>query len=134
MEPAVKEKFDAYPVKVRQKMRTVRTLIFDVAEQQNIGKVTETLKWGEPSYLTTKGSTLRIDWKQSAPDQFCLYFNCNTKLVDTFRELFADKFEFQGNRAIVLFNDMPLPEQELAECISMTLRYHQIKHLPLLGA
>ena len=133
MEPAVKEKFDAYPDGVRARMEQVRSLIYEVADKENLGPVTETLKWGEPSYLNKKGSTLRMDWKQNSPDRFCLYFNCNTKLVDTFREIHGDKLEFQGNRAVVLPNNRDLPEAELKECISMTLRYHMIKHLPLLG-
>ena len=134
MEPSVKAKFDTYPVVVRRRMETIRSLVYAVASEENLGDVTETLKWGEPSYLTKKGSTLRMDWKQSSPDGFCLYFNCNTKLVDTFRELYGDKLEFQGNRALVLHNDETLPKAEIRECISMTLRYHQIKHLPLLGS
>jgi len=40
--------------------------------------------------------------------------------------------KYDGNRAITLKIDQPIP-QELAHCLSMSLRYKQIKHLDLLG-
>jgi hypothetical protein len=66
----------------------LRQLILDTAiETEGVVHVDETVKWGEPSYITKKGSTIRIGWKQSNPDQYAMYFNCNTKLIDTFKEV-----------------------------------------------
>ena len=75
-----------------------------------------------------------MDWKDSKPDEYAMYFHCQTKLVDTFKELYGDKFEFEGNRAIVFGRDEKIAENELKHCLSIALNYHKVKHLPLLGA
>ena len=75
-----------------------------------------------------------MDWKEKKPDQVALYFKCTSKLVPTFKELYKDTFAFEDNRAIVFKLDDKLPEAELKQCISMALKYHKLKHLPLLGA
>ena len=94
----------------------------------------ETLKRGEPSYVTKTGSTIRLGWKASRPDECKLLFHCGTKLVDTFKELYHDTFNFEGNRAIVLHETADLPIAPLKHCISIALTYHRRKKLPLLGA
>jgi len=127
--------FAEYPEKAREKLLHLRQLILDVASgSENISELEETLKWGEPSYLAEGGSTVRLGWKKSKPDVYAIYFNCNTKLVDTFRELYADTFQFDGNRAIVFDLQEVVPEKALQHCIALSLEYHRLKHLSLLGA
>jgi hypothetical protein len=134
MDPRVKLKFDSYPKDVALQLNRLRELIFRTAKEEGIDNLTETLKWGEPSYLSNIGSTIRIDWKEKSPQQFCIYFNCNTTLVETFRELYGDVFSYEGNRAIIFKSGEDLPIKELSQCLSMSLRYKKIKHLELLGA
>ena len=130
----VRAKFEAYPGKALLSMLSMRRLILDTASgDPAIGNVEETLKWGEPSYMAKGGSTLRIDWKAKEPDQYAMYFNCQTKLVETFEKLYGDLFRFEGNRAIVFGLEENLPVPELKQCIVSTLRYHRVKRLPLLG-
>ena len=130
----VQPKFDTYPTSVKLKLLELRSLILDVIVRNNLGDFEETLKWGEPSYLVKGGSTVRIDWKPKAKDKYFIFFNCKTKLVDTFRELYSDVLTFEGNRAIVLNLGEPLPIDVLRHCIELSLRYKSVKHLPLLGA
>ena len=134
MELSVKKKFDSYPKDVNIQLKSIRALIFKVAKQDGIDEITETIKWGEPSYISKIGSTIRFDWKAKSPQQFCIYFNCKTMLVETFRELYGQTFTYEGNRAIVFKLGRSLPVSELAQCLSMSLRYKKIKHLELLGA
>lgn len=130
----VEEIFNNCPDKIREKMLHLRQLVLDTAaEMESVKKIEETLKWGEPSYLTKNGSTIRINWKKSKPDQYAMYFHCKTKLVDTFKELYKDTFKFDGNRAIVFNKNDKIPVNELKHCISLSLTYHTIKHLPMLG-
>lgn len=132
---AVGEVFKSYPPLVRKKLLTLRKIIYDVAENDpGIGELEECLKWGEPAYLTKQGSAVRINWKASSPDHFFVYFHCQTILIETFKELYGDSFSYQGNRALIfnLNNDIPLTA--LKHCIFLSLNYHRIKHLPLLGA
>lgn len=133
--PSVKDVFDQYPKTVKPQLLKLRQLILQSASEiDGLHKLEETLKWGEPSYLTKFGSTIRMDWKKRNPDQFALYFKCTSKLVETFKTLYGNKFMFEGNRAIVFQLDDKIPEKELKHCIIMALTYHKVKHLPLLGA
>jgi len=135
MNPTVKDVFDAYPPKVRPRLLHLRKLVFQVAsETEGVIQLEETLKWGEPSYLTKYGSTLRMDWKAKTPDQYAMYFKCTSRLVPTFKKLYGDVFTFEGIRAIVFKLDEAVPDAELKHCITMALTYHKVKHLPLLGA
>lgn len=109
-------------------MLALRELIFEVAAQSpHIGELEETLKWGEPAYLTTQsksGSTLRIDWKSKAPEKIALYFNCKTNLVEIFKSMFPKDFEFEGQRALMIKVSEPLPKKEMSFCIEAALTYH----------
>ena len=72
-----------YPEKVQNKMLDLRQLILETATE--IEKVTvlhESLKWGEPSFNTPFGSTLRMDWKAKNSDVYALYFQCSFGVVN----------------------------------------------------
>jgi hypothetical protein len=86
----------------------------------------ESLKWGQPSYLTTEtksGSTIRIDQVKPTPGQYALYFHCQTNLVETFRELYPE-LRYGGNRSILLDAKEKLPEAALRHCVALALTYH----------
>lgn len=134
MKAEVKEKFDSYPRHIRPLILQLRELVFRVAEDFNLGEVDETLKWGEPSYQVKGGSPVRMDWKPKYPNQYFLFFHCQTKLVDTFRELYSEVLKFETNRAIVLYTNKKLPEKAIWHCMKMAVKYKSIRHLPLLGA
>lgn len=132
--PEVVEVFNMYPKHMRQKLMLLRQLVLDTAsETEDITRLDETLKWGEPSYVTKGGSTIRMGWKESKPGQYALYFNCKTRLVDTFKERYGNQFKFEGNRAIVFNESDELPIDEVKHCILLSLTYHSRKHLPMLG-
>ena len=132
---AVADVFESYPPAIRKKLLSLRKLIYEVAAQdKNIGVLEECLKWGEPAYLAKSGSAVRINWKALSPDNLFVYFNCKTKLVETFKELYGDSFVYQGNRALEFNVNDEIPLAPLKHCIVLSLNYHRIKHLPLLGA
>jgi Domain of unknown function (DU1801) len=129
--PGVIAVFDSYPPALRSKLLALRQLILTTAaETDGVGPLQETLKWGEPAYVTTSksGSTLRINCKKDQ-DRYAIYFNCNTTLIDTFRSLLPTSFSFEGNRAIVFPTADKLPKKELVFCIAMALTYHLKKPL-----
>lgn len=126
--------FDRYPDWAREKLLVLRELIVETAKEvEDISALEETLKWGEPSYLTKNGSTIRMDWKSKAPNQYALYFKCTSRLVETFKATFQNVFEFEGKRALVFQKDDTIPVEELKHCIRAALTYHKVKHLPSLG-
>ena len=127
-DPGVAAVFEAYPPEVKDRLLRLRDLIFETAaETDGVGAIEETLKWGQPSYLTPEtksGSTIRIDKLKSDDGHTAMFFHCQTHLVDTFREIFRDDLEFEGNRAINLDAAEELPEEALRHCIAMALTYH----------
>ena len=126
--------FANYPGAVRCKMQFLRELVIEAAEETGgISELEETLKWGEPSFVTRNGSTLRMDWKERAPNQYAMYFQCTSRLVETFRMVFNHKFQYEGNRAIVFKLNQKIPVIELKECIKACLTYHDVKHFKTLG-
>lgn len=132
--PQVISKFQDYPDGIRPKLNHLRQLILETASEiESIKELEETLKWGEPSYLVKKGSTIRIDWKSKNPNQYAMYFKCTSKLVPTFKTVFGDLFQYEKTRAILFGMEEEIPEKELKECIEMALTYHTIKNKPLLG-
>jgi len=134
LNPEVIEIFNNYPASIREKMLFLRNLVLDVAsETESVDRLEETLKWGEPAYITKNGSTIRMGWKETSPHQYALYFHCKTRLVDTFREIYGDSFRFEDNRAIVFNDSDEIPVDQLKHCISLSLTYHLVKHLPMLG-
>lgn len=128
--PDVKKAFKSYPAKAQEKVKHLRELILEAADElEEVDEVEETLKWGEPSYLTKNGSTVRIAWKEKTPDQYGIYFKCTSRLVPTFRKLFKDDFEFENHRAIIFRMNDKVPGRKLKECIKAGLRYHKVKKL-----
>ncbi len=127
-DPAVDAVFSAYPVPIRTRLLRLRRLIFDTAKATaGVGALQETLKWGQPSYLTAEtrsGSTIRIDQVKSAPHQYAIYFHCQTDLVETFRQLYPRELDYRGNRCIVLDATQDLPEPALRHCVALALTYH----------
>src|SRR5271170_5609832 len=101
---AVAAVFKAYPRDLHARLMALRELVFDTADKTaGIGRLTETLKWGQPSYLTQEtgsGTTVRID-RLKAGDGYAAYFHCQSGLVEQFRELYPETFRYQGKRAIV---------------------------------
>jgi hypothetical protein len=126
---AVAAKFAKYPPEVQTKLRQLRQMILDTADDlEHVGPITETLKWGEPAYLTLEtgsGSTIRIDWKAKSPNQYAMYFNCKTTLIDTFRTIFPTDFKFEGNRALIFNLSDSIPKDSLRYCVAAALTYHR---------
>lgn len=132
--PEFKSKLNQYPEPAKSKLEYIRALVHSTAEEvESIQVMEETLKWGEPSFVVKKGSTLRMDWKAKKPDQVAVYFKCTSRLVETFQTVFGDLFLYEGTRAIVFDLSAAIPEQALKECIKATLTYHKVKQLPTLG-
>ena len=121
-------KLNSYPDFVRDKPLYLRALVEETAsEMPEIKELEETLKWGEPSFLTKNGSTLRIDWKKKTPDQYQMYFKCTSRLVETFKLIYGNQFEYEKSRAIIFKLNQEVPSSEVKNCIKAALRYHKVK-------
>jgi hypothetical protein len=128
---AVARAFAAYPPRMRRKLLALRELILDTAAATGgVGPIEETLKWGDPAYVTSRtrsGSTIRVGWKKADPERYAMYFHCQTNLVATFRARFPRGLKFEGNRAIVFSETDPVPAEPLSSCVAAALTYHRAR-------
>lgn len=120
-----------FPTQARLALEAVRARIFEVAASNPaVGEIDETLKWGEPAYLTPQtnsGSTIRLGWKPAMPDHGAIYLNCQTTLIADMRNLYPSAFEYQGKRAALFSLTQPPEPDILSHCIEMALTYHSRK-------
>jgi hypothetical protein len=120
--------FRTYPAPLCARLMVLRDLVFDVAAKTTgVGALQETLKWGQPSYLTAEtgsGTTIRIDRVKANEGRCAMYFHCQSGLVETFRELYPDSFVFEGKRAIVFEATDRVPVRALRHCIGLALTHH----------
>lgn len=116
------------PDDLKDKLFSLRELILETAgENPAVGPLDETLKWGEPSFLTSSsksGTTIRINRHNKDDNQYAMYVHCQTDLLNRYRQLYGDTLTLEGNRAVV-FNVAEEPPLEVVKhCIAMALTYH----------
>ncbi|MBO6639198.1 MAG: DUF1801 domain-containing protein [Roseitalea sp.] len=108
--------------------RARRLILEAAAGTDGVGDLTESIKWGEPSFTPARpriGSSVRIQARSDGGE--ALMFICHTGLVDEFRDLYGDTLAFEGNRAIMLPAGEPVDEAAIRHCIALALTYHRRK-------
>jgi hypothetical protein len=90
-----------------------------------VGALDETLKWGQPSYLTTaskSGTTLRI----GVPKQggCAIYAHCATTVISGYAETFASLDVIEGNRAVYFASARDVVPDRIRLLIRHALTYH----------
>lgn len=125
-DPAVESVFDGYPPDLRDALLGVRRTIFETAaDTPEVGRLRETLKWGQPAYLTPEtgsGSTLRL-----GPGRLgggAIFVHCRTRILSEFRDLHPDAFDYEGNRGIHLRPDADPADERLRGLVHNALTYH----------
>ena len=125
-DPNVERVFAAFPADRRPGLLRLRELIFEVASHTDrVGKIQETLKWGQPAYLTPEtksGSTIRLGLPKQGG--FAIYTHCQTTILSDFQTIFPNDFVYEGNRAIHFKSDEELPLDKLQLLVTRALTYH----------
>lgn len=125
-DPNVERVFAESPDAVRPSLMQLREMIFEVAAQtEGVGEIQETLKWGQPSYLTPEtesGSTIRLGLPKQGG--FAIYTHCQTTILSDFQTIFPDDFVYEGNRAIHFRPNENLPLDKLELLVKGALTYH----------
>lgn len=120
-----------WPPLAQSKFAKLRQIILTAAaEVPTTGSLSETLKWGEPAWLTeaTKsGTTLRAAWKPAYSDEIGLFVNCRTSVAETMRQLYPDAFRFDGTRGLWMGLNDPMPEQAVDHLARLTQNYHRAR-------
>lgn len=123
--------FDAQPPAMRAHLLRLRAWVYAVAaETDGVGTLVETLKWGQPSYLTQRprsGTTLRIAPVTDDPSGYGLYVHCQSRVVEAARAAGLHMLTFEGTRAVRLTVGEPVPEAAVRQFIRLALTYHQWK-------
>lgn len=124
----VADAYARYPEDIRAFLMTVRAYIFEeAAKNPQVGKITETLKWNEPAYLTDQtksGTTIRLAWKEKKPEESSLLVNCQSTLVASYKDFYGSVLTFAGSRAVIFQQGQDYPEAAIRHCIAMAQTYH----------
>jgi len=122
--------FNNFSKNICKKMLFIRELIFQIAEEHDIiGEIEETLKWGNPSYLTNRprsGTTIRLSDIPVLENKYAISVHCQTSLVYEFKEVFPS-LEYDGNRSIILDVNKTFPTEAIKHFIYLALTYHYRK-------
>ena len=122
----VKAAYDAFPADARDIALNLRDLIFSVAaDTPQVGTIEETLKWGQPSYLTTEtkaGSTLRVGMAKQGGA--ALFAHCATDIISTYANTFPNADLVDGNRAVIFTSADKIVPERLRLLIYHGLTYH----------
>lgn len=125
MPAAVAEAFARFPCAARERLLEARRQVFVAAvDDPRVGTLTETLKWGEPAYLTgtsRSGSTLRLGLA-GKPAEAALLLNCRTGLVEEIRARYGDLFRYAGTRGVLLSD--AVPPEAVRHCAALALTWH----------
>ena len=130
MPESVAAVFKEIPNAPAKRLNTIRGIVLAAGAAADVGGLEETLKWGQPSYLPKKkrtGTTVRLGWSASDPDNCALYVHCQTTLVDTFRDRFPDEFQYVDNRAVLIPVAEDFSEIALQQIASLAFTYHRDK-------
>jgi len=121
-DPLVRAAYDAFPEKAWQGTMLLRDLIFQTTyELPNSPPLTECLRWGQPAYITPKGSTLRIGVPKSGG--FALFTHCQSTIISQFAQTYGVDYTFDGNRAVLFDSIDQIDPEPLKILIKHALTY-----------
>ncbi len=121
-DPAVLLAYDAFPPDARKGAEALRALIYEVAASlPDCPEPTECLRWGQPSYVTPKGTALRIGIPKEGG--FGLYAHCQTTVISDFAQTSGQAFTIQGNRGVLFRSPADIKPDLLRQMIAHALMY-----------
>jgi hypothetical protein len=125
-DPNIQAAYDAFPPAARSGALALRALIYEAAKGvEDLAPPTECLRWGQPSYITPIGSTLRIGVPKSGG--FALYAHCQSTIISEFAQTFGADFRIEGNRAVLFQSAHDIQPEKLRLMIEHALTYKRKK-------
>ncbi|EEE38272.1 hypothetical protein RKLH11_2114 [Rhodobacteraceae bacterium KLH11] len=122
-DPKVAAAYQALPEDTRAGAMALRELIFETAATlPQALPLQEDLRWGQPAYLTPKGSTIRLGGHKAAC--FALYVHCQSRLMGDFTTAFPGEDRIDGNRAVLFDEPNQIDATRHGWLIARALTYH----------
>ena len=122
----VQAAFERFDPAVRETLAAVRAMIYaEAAALPQIGRLAETLKWGQPAYLTPDrkaATTIRLGAPKAGGA--AVFTHCQSSVMAEVQALAGPSVQFEGNRALLLEAGADLPEPALRHLIRRALTYH----------
>ena len=105
-------------------MLALRDLIFKTAASLPVGRIEESLKWGQPSYTTpdTRAAT-PIRLAVTKFDRVAILTHCQSTVMSDFCALAPPELQFDGNRALHLDPTIAVPIDKITPLIRAALTY-----------
>ncbi|MHA6264190.1 DUF1801 domain-containing protein [Arenibacterium sp. CAU 1754] len=125
--PQVETAFNLPDPLARVGLLTLRDLIFETADRlPDVGPIEETLRWGQPAYLTPKtksGTTLRLGVPKTM--RFALFVHCQTSVIAEFTQTFPVWDKIDGTRAVLFDHPNEIDPLRHGWLITRALTYHK---------
>ncbi len=124
--PVVDAWLQTVPAGLQDRLMQLRTLIHEVAIDEDAWPLVEEIKWGQPSYRSphrNESTPVRLGWTRSG--EVALLTHCQSRVIPEFRRAFGDRFRFDGDRAVLVDPAGELYDAELAELIRHALTYRR---------
>ena len=104
----------------------LRELVLETARTMpEVGPVTESLKWGQPSYVVKKGTALRIAVPKGGG---CgLYAHCQSGVIAHYAATVAGPDKIDGTRGVIFQTVDDVVPERLRLLIRHALTYHKAK-------
>lgn len=123
-DPTVEAAFEEFAADTQTGALALRDLIFATAQDmQPSAPVTEALRWGQPAYLSPKGTTIRLGGHKST--RFALFVHCQTRLIGDFTSAFPGSDRIDGSRAVLFDRIEQIDPNRHSWLIARALAYHR---------
>lgn len=118
--------YDACPPPVRHGLHQLRGLILAQADlMPQIGPVTESLRWGQPAFLTLdSGAACSLRIGPVKGQGFGLFVHCQTGLIAAFAAGAGVGLRFGGTRAVLFDPSDRIDPAQISVLIGQALGYH----------
>ena len=123
------DRINRWPQPVQLRVQALRLLFHEVARQADVGPLDEALKWGQLAWrpqAPRTGSTVRLNWSETAPGRLMVYVDCKTDLAAQMQTRFPDLPGNDGRR-MMQFDLDHLDPDALWQLAYLTFTYHRTK-------
>ncbi len=119
--------FQSWPPHVAKRAHDIRGIFVRIAEELQISRLDESLKWGQPAWRPAKGgTTLRMSWSSDCADEVGVFVDCKTDLCARMQYDFPDTFRYAPPRILFHVAEADLPSEALTQLARIAFCYKRV--------